>query len=380
MIAGTQRRTAPRVFWVVAAVVAALGLAVGLWRLVQGLGATTNLSDAYPWGLWIVFDIFLIPFSAGAFTMAAIANIMNKEEYHAVARPVVLAGFLGYAGVVAILLLDLARWPQFYKILWPGFWNLHSFMLEVTLCITLYTIVLLLELSPLLWERLRMERAQRGFRFAGALIAGVGIVLSCLHQSSLGSLFLLMRESLHGLWWSPMLPLFFLLSAVFSGLAMITFVTVITARAYHHPEHVDLLPGLAQATGVLLALYTVLRLADLIVRGQAGLMFGPGAMSALFWVEIIVGAVVPMVLFALPTVRKTVAGLLWGAVCVILGLALNRASVGLFALERPAGAQYFPSPIEFVAAIGVLAIAAIVYAVAAQYLPVFSETAVGESR
>lgn len=375
MIARTQRRTAPTAFWVVAAVVGALGLAVGLWRLAQGLGATTNLSDAYPWGLWIVFDIFLIPFSAGAFTMAAIANIMNKDEYHAIARPVILAGFLGYAAVVAILLLDLARWHQFYKILWPGFWNLHSFMLEVTLCITLYTIVLLLELSPLLWERFRMARVRRGFRLAGAWIAGAGIVLSCLHQASLGSLFLLMRESLHGLWWSPMLPWLFLLSAVFSGLAMIIFVTVITARAYHHPEHVGLLPGLAQAAGVLLALYAVLKLGDLIVRGQAGLMFGAGAMSALFWVEVVVGAVIPMVLFALKRVRERGAGLLWGAVCVILGLALNRASVGLFALERPAGAQYFPTLIEFMVAIGVLAIAAIAYAVVTQYLPVLNDKA-----
>lgn len=379
MIARTQRRTAPTAFWVVAAVVGALGLALGVWRLAQGLGATTNLSDAYPWGLWIVFDIFLIPFSAGAFTMAAIANIMNKDEYHAIARPVILAGFLGYAGVVGILLLDLARWHQFYNILWPGFWNVHSFMLEVTLCITLYTIVLLLELSPLLWERLRMERAQRSIRVAAAWIAGAGIVLSCLHQASLGSLFLLMRETLHGLWWSPLLPLFFLLSAVFSGLAMIMFVTVITARVYGHPQHVGLLPGLAQAAGVLLALYAVLKLGDLIVRGQAGVMFGAGAMSALFWLEIIVGAVVPMVLFALPAVRKKAAGLLWGAVCVIVGLALNRAAVGLFALERPLGAQYFPSLIEFMVAIGVLAIAAVVYAVVVQYLPVFSEKVAGRT-
>ncbi|TKJ30897.1 MAG: Ni/Fe-hydrogenase cytochrome b subunit [Chloroflexi bacterium B3_Chlor] len=375
MIARTQRRTAPTVFWVVAGVVGALGLGVSIWRLAQGLGATTNLSDAYPWGLWIVFDIFLIPFSAGAFTMAAIANIMNKDEYHAIARPVILAGFLGYAGVVAILLLDLARWHQFYKILWPGFWNLQSFMLEVTLCITLYTIVLLLELSPLLWERFRMASVQRGFRLAGAWIAGAGIVLSCLHQASLGSLFLLMRESLQGLWWSPMLPLFFLLSAVFSGLAMIIFVTVITGRAYGYPGSVRLLPGLAQAAAVLLALYGVLRLGDLVIRNQVGLMFGAGSLSLLFWGEIIIGLVIPLVLFALKSTRERGAGLLWGAICVIVGLALNRASVGLFALERPAGAQYFPSLIEFMVVIGVLAIAAIAYAVVTQYLPVFSDKA-----
>lgn len=375
MTTTTSRKTVPNIFWIVAGIVGGLGLAVALWRLAQGLGATTNLGDAYPWGFWIVFDIFLIPFSAGAFTMAAIANIMNKNEYHAIARPVILAGFVGYASVVAVLLLDLARWHQFYKILWPPYWNIHSFMLEVTLCITLYTVILLLELSPLIWETFKMSGAQRLIRAMGAGIAATGIVLSCLHQSSLGSLFLLMRENLHELWWSPLLPLFFLISSVFSGLAMIIFVTVLTARAYGYPERIKLLPPLGNALAVLLIIYLVLKVADIVVRGNALLAFQSGAMSLLFWVEIIVGVMVPILLLAAKKTRESGAGLLWGAVCVIVGLALNRGSVGLFAIERPAGAQYFPSLIEWLTALGVLAIAAVVYVLVTQYLPVNEKVA-----
>jgi len=378
MTTSAQRKRIPVTFWVVSGVIGVLGLGVAILRLIQGLGATTNLSDAYPWGLWIVFDLFLIPFSAGAFTIAAIANILNKEEYHAIGRPVLLAGFLGYSSVVAVLLLDLARWHQFYNILWPGYWNAHSFMLEVSLCITLYTVVLVLELSTLVWERFRVRGVQRVFRTLIVWIAGAGIVLSTLHQTSLGSLFLLMRYTLHRLWWSPLLPFFFFLSSVFSGLAMIILVTVITARAYGYPVRTSLLSSLAEADAILLGLYTLLKLGDVIARGSTGLLFGAGVMSLLFWVEIIIGAAVPIVLFTVRKVRESSTGLLWGAICVIVGLAFNRASVSLLALQRPAGAWYFPSWIEITTAIGIVAISVIAYALIARYFPVFKEEVAAE--
>jgi len=371
--AQVRRKTGPLIFWIVVGAVGAVGLAVGILRLVQGLGATTNLSNAYPWGLWIVFDFFLIPFSAGAFTMALIANILNKEKYHAIARPVILAGLLGYIGVVVVLLIDLARWHQFYNFLWPGFWNLHSFMLEVSLCITLYTVALLLEISPLIWERFRMKGARRVIRSLTVWIAGAGIVLSTLHQTSLGSVFVLMRYTLHGLWWSPLLPLFFFLSSVIGGLSMIILVTIITARAYGYSVRIELLSPLARASAILLGIYLVLKLGDVIVRGNAGLLFGAGTMSLLFWLEIIVGVVIPIILFAVPRMRANTTGLLWGAVCTTVGLLLNRANVSLFALHRPEGAQYVPSWIEFVVAFGVLALAVIAYALIARYLPVNEE-------
>lgn len=364
------RKSGSLIFWTVLSIVGALGVAVGILRLVQGLGATTNLSNAYPWGLWIVFDFFLIPFSAGAFTMALIANILNQEKYHAIARPVILAGLLGYVAVIVVLLIDLARWHQFYNILWPGFWNLHSFMLEVSLCITLYTVVLLLEISPLIWERFRMERTQRVFRSLTIWIAGIGIVLSTLHQTSLGSIFVLMRYTLHGLWWSPWLPLFFFLSSVVGGLSMIILVTIITARAYGFPERITLLPPLAKASAILLAVYLVLKLGDVILRGNALLLFGAGRMSLLFWLEIIIGVAIPIILFGAERIRQGTSGLLWGAVSTTVGLLLNRANVSLFALQRPAGARYLPSWIEYVVAFGTLALAVIAYALLARYLPV----------
>jgi Ni/Fe-hydrogenase subunit HybB-like protein len=356
------------------AVLTALGLVVGIVRLINGLGATTNLSDSYPWGLWIVYDVFFIPFSAGAFMISAITHIYNREEYRPIARPVILAGFLGYVFVVVILLMDLGRWHKFYNILIPSYWNLHSFMFEVSMCVTLYTGILIMEVAPAILEHLNLKNLLGMIRPLTVLIAGAGIVLSSLHQSSLGSLFLLMPYKLHPLWWTPLLPLLFFTSAAFSGLTMAILVAVVSFRAFRRRLNLGLLTDLARIISIILGIYLVLKIGDLLLAGEIGLIFSEGWLSLLFLEEIVIGVIMPMVLFGTRRVRENSSGLVWGAVCVFMGLAINRISVTLLALRPQAGAAYYsPHWMEFVVAFATISAGVLLFMMASRSLPVFPE-------
>ncbi len=352
------------------AMLAAIGLGVGIVRLVNGLGPTTSLSDAYPWGLWIVYDVFFVPFSGGAFMILAIAHIYNRKEYHDLARPVVLAGFLGEIMVVAVLVMDLGRWQQFYNVLFPWYWNLNSFMFQVSLCLTIYLGVMVLEVAPAVLERLGWHRPLRFIRPLTVLIAGVGIVLSALHQSALGSLFLLMPYRLHALWWTPLLPLLFFASAAFAGLAMAILVVLASFRAFHRPLQIHLLAGLARIASVLLGLYLVLKVVDLAAAGELGLLLSEGWLSALFWAELIVGIVVPLALFGVHRFRETSWGLLTGSVFVLGGVLLNRTSISVLAQRVPDGATYVPHWMELTISLAAVAAGILLFALAGRLLPI----------
>ena len=373
ILAKKEKSKLPAGYFVLAAV-AALGLVMGIVRFVNGLGATTNLNDDYPWGLWIVYDVFFIPFSAGAFTISAVAHIYDREESHSIARPVILAGFVGYLFVVVILLMDLGRWHKFYNTLIPWYWNLHSFMFEVSMCVTLYTGVLIMEVAPAILERFNWQKLLRMIRPITVLIAGAGIVLSSLHQSSLGSLFLLMPYKLHPLWWTPLLPLLFFTAAAFSGLSMAIFVAVVSFRAFHRHLELGILSDIAKIVSIMLGIYLVLKVGDLLLAGEIGLIFSEGWLSVLFLEEMVIGVIVPLILFSMRRVRESAFGLFWGAACVLVGLALNRTIVPLLALRVSGGATYFPHWIEFTIVAACIAAGVLIFALVARFLPVFPES------
>jgi Ni/Fe-hydrogenase subunit HybB-like protein len=368
-----KRKGTSSVGYFILVALAVLGLVVGIVRLINGLGATTNLSDSYPWGLWIVYDVFFIPFSAGAFMISAVTHIYDREEYHRIARPVVLAGFLGYVFVVVVLLMDLGRWHKFYNILIPWYWNLHSFMFEVSMCVTLYTGILIMEVAPAILERLKLRDLLGMIRPLTVLIAGAGIVLSSLHQSSLGSLFLLMPYKLHPLWWTPLLPLLFFTLAAISGLSMAIFVAVVSFKAFRRPLKLSLLTDIARIVSIMLGIYLVLKLGDLLLAGEMGLIFSEGWVSVLFLEEMVIGVIVPLILFSMRRVRENASGLFWGAACVLVGLAVNRASVPLLALRASGGDIYFPHWMEFAVAAGSVAAGVLLFVLAVRVLPVFPE-------
>lgn len=352
------------------AALAAAGLGLGIIRLISGLGTTTALNDGYPWGLWIIYDVFFVPFSAGAFMILTVTHIYNRKEYHAIARPVVLAGFLGEVMVIAVLVMDLGRWHQFYNVLFPWYWNIRSFMFQVSICLTIYMGVMVLEIAPAILERLRWTKPLRLIRMATVGIAGLGILLSSLHQSALGSLFLLIPYKLHALWWSPLLPLLFFVSAAFAGLGMAIFVASVSFQAFHRPLKLEPLANLARIAAALLGIYLVLKIADLIVAGEVGLILSSGWLGLSFAVELLLGVVVPLLLFGLARFRHTRSGLIWGSAAALAGVALNRTNVALLAYQAPAGASYAPHWIEVTISVAAVAAGVLLFTLAVRFLPI----------
>jgi Ni/Fe-hydrogenase subunit HybB-like protein len=351
------------------AAVVVLGVVLGIFRLVRGLGPTTNLNTGYPWGLWIAFDFFAVPLSAGAFTLAFVVHIFNKKEYHAIAHLALLAGFLGYLAVVLVLIMDIGRWDQFWSVLLPWRWNLHSFMFEVSISITLYFIVLVVELIPVV-----LGAFGRGDSWLARfitrllpLIAAIGILLSTIHQGSIGAIFLTLGHRLHRLWWAPIIPLHFLTSAVFSGLSVAILWGLLTWRALNRPAPLKLFTGLAKAAAVVLGIYVLLKLGDLLFAGEIGLIFTSGRFSILWWVEIIIGVVVPLIIYA-TQLRESKANLLVAAICVVVGLAINRATIAWFALSPVEGYTYSPHWMELAIMASALAAIALFYTLGVRYL------------
>lgn len=365
------------------AAIVVFGIVLGIIRLVQGLGATTNLSSAYPWGMWIAFDVFTIPFSAVAFTLAAVVHIFNQEKYHGLSRFTVLAGFLGYLMVVLVLVMDIGRWDQFYSVLMPWRWNLHSFMFEVALSITLYFGVLILELLTIVFEHSKSSVIEWLKRLI-VLIAGVGVLLSCVHQGSMGAVFVILRHKLEALWWTPLLPVLFLTSALFTGLSVAIFLGVVTWKALGKPAPMDLLKSLAKWVVILQVIYLVLKLGDLLLTGEFGLIFSSGRFSLLFLAEMIVGVIVPLIIFA-SGAKESENGLVAGSICVVLGILINRWSIAWFALNPPpplphaAPVVYTPFWIEWVIAIAAVAAAILFYSLAVRFIPVLRETVTKEA-
>lgn len=371
-----QKRAFPVGLWILVAV-AVMGMAVWVARFALGLGRATNLSDAYPWGLWIGFDVISgVALGAGAFVVATTVYIFNLKKYHPIVRPALLTGFLGYLLVILGLLADLAKPHHIWHLI--IYWNFHSVLFEVGWCVMLYTTVMALEFSPVVFERFGWQVPLRIIRGIQIPLVIIGTILSTLHQSSLGSLFLLLRYRLHPLWYSPLLPLFFFISAVAVGLAMVILESVLSAKALRRPVEKDLLSGLASAVPYVLGIYFVLKIVELLVVGEFGLMFEGSVRSNLFLVELVVGVLLPAVLFAIPKVRQSAAGLFWGALLIVGGLILNRLDVSVIGQIVPTG-SYFPHWMEFAVTIGLLASGVVAYTLITHYFPVFKEDVASES-
>jgi Ni/Fe-hydrogenase subunit HybB-like protein len=365
---GRPRRVS---FWAAAfGVVLAAFLAVTVMRFTRGLGAVTNLSDRFPWGLWIGFDILCgVGLAAGAFTLMATVHLFHLEKFEPIVRPTLLTGFLGYVFVCIALMFDLGQpWRIWHAMV---YWNEHSVMFEVAWCVMLYTTVLALEFSSIVFERLGLERLRRVMKAVSTPLVITGVVLSTLHQSSLGSLFLIVPEKLHPLWYSPLLPVLFYISAIGAGLGMVIVESHLSARAFGRGLEMELLEPLARAMVVVLALFGVLRLDLLAHAGVLGTIFDPTPEAHAFLAEFGLGVVLPVLLLAWPRVRRSPTGLVTGALLAVLGFVMHRLNVSVTGLERASGVHYQPSWMEWTVSIGLVAIAFALFALAARYLPIF---------
>jgi len=328
-----------------------LGVGLSIYRLVVGLGPTTNMSDHYPWGIWVSIDLFLIPVAGAAFTISFISYFYGRERYHSVIRPAVLAGFLGYSVVGILLFLDIGRWHQFYNIFVPGFINAHSFLEEVSLCITLYMVILVVEVAPIFLEKRKIQAPVRFIQRNIYIIAGAGVVLSALHQSSLGSLFLIMPYKLHPLWYTPALPVLFFLQAIYTGLGATAIAVSLIWRAMGLPMDRELFRRIGQSMTIGLGLYLAMRVGDWMGANEIDLLLKPDAYGMLAWIEIILGTAVPLGILLSKLVGHSM-GPFWAGVFVLIGTFINRIIITWIGLAEPSPITYTPSLIEILITLG----------------------------
>ncbi len=342
-------------------IIAGLAAAVALNRYIFGLGLTTNLNDITPWGLWIGFDVMGgVALAAGGFVITAIFYIMKREEFHPLVKPAVLTAFLGYLAVIFGLLVDLGLpWNIWHMLI---FWNPHSPLFEVGWCVMLYTTVLLLEFSPVPLEKFSRYARVRNFlvkyKFWFVLL---GIMLSTLHQSSLGTLFLIMPYKLYPLWYSNILPIQFFISAVSLGLMMVAFESLVSHWLYKRKSETNLVAKLCGAVVWVLALYFVVKFTDIIAAGKFELIFNGSWQSNLFIIEVLISTIIPAVLFAVPKLRKNNIVQWTGSFMVVFGMVMNRMDVGGVSMLGATKDSYTPAWTEIVISLGIVSIAALVF-------------------
>jgi len=333
---------------------AAVGIGTLIWRFAVGLGESTNLRDDFPWGLWIGFDMMTgVALAAGGFTMAFYIEILGKEKYHQFVRPAVLTAFIGYLLAIVGLLGDLGLpWRIYHPIY---MWNHHSFMFEVAWCVILYTNVLLVEFLPIPLERFGLKKPLAIVKKVMPVFIVLGIILSTLHQSSLGSLFLMMEHKLHALWWSPIIPVHFLLTAICVGFAMVAFESILGGWLLKHPINAKLLGDLLKPLPFVLLTALGVRLADLYLRGVLPGALAEGSLQSWsFIIEMSFGLLLPALMLLLPKIRETPSYLFTAVTLVVLGVILNRVNVGMIGMFTPDN-YYVPSLAEWVVSVGLVA-------------------------
>jgi formate dehydrogenase iron-sulfur subunit len=394
-------------------------------RFAVGLGASTHLSDTYAWGLWIVFDLVWIAVAAGAFATAGLIYVFQRKDLYSMGRSAVLMGFLSYTFVTVTLNADLGLPWHFYQLGLQA--PEHSAMFEVSWCVGLYVTILLIEFLPVPCERWGLQRAMDTWkRWSGAyvafaltlfvyllsrnlvytaltaaifsllawsfrfrdkkaepiMLAIAAVTLSTMHQSSLGSLFLLMPDKLAPQWWSPVMPVSFFLSSIAAGTALVILVEMWIAKAWKRRLRITQLAAMGKITFWSLLVYLIFRLGDMLIRGQLGSAFS-GGLGTLFAVEILLGGILPLILLAPQRLRTNPTVLFAAALLAALGVVFNRVNVVLLAmtLKGPmpqiAPETYSPTLVEWGISVGLIAATIFLFGLGVRLMPVLPKEQVG---
>jgi Ni/Fe-hydrogenase subunit HybB-like protein len=378
--------------WVIViALIAVAGIGFVAVRYLFGLGAVTNLNQFFPWGIWIGLDVAAgVALAAGGFTTAALGHIWHRDKYEVLIRPALLTALLGYTFVALGVVTDIGRW---YYIWHPLImWNGNSALFEVGMCVMIYLSVLYIEFLPIVTERfigrvnlpgilsalnkvidslLRLlDRTLNKFMFV-FIIAGV--VLSCLHQSSLGTLMIIAGEKMHPLWQTPVLPLLFLLSAFSVGFPMVIMESISASKSFGLKPEKDVLTSLSRFVGPILGIYLAAKIGDMFIRESFVYLTELNLASIMFTVEIVVGVVIPLRMFLSSSVRQSTTGLYIASMLVILGVVLNRFNNFVIAYNPPyTETSYFPSIGEISVTLGFVALEILLYRAFVMIFPIIS--------
>ena len=378
---------------IVLCIIAANGIFFLAGRFLFGIGKVTNLSNQYPWGLWIGVDVAAgVALAAGGFTSAALGHVMHREQIHAILRPALLTAMLGYTFVAIGVFVDIGRW---YFIWHPiVMWNGNSALFEVGICVMMYMTVLYIEFLPVVTERFIGRVNLKGFlsvlnkpvdRFLRFLdkwlgltmfvFIILGVVLSTLHQSSLGTLMVIAGPKMHPLWQTPILPLLFLLSAISVGFPMIIFESILAAKSFGYKAEVDALSMLGKTVAPLLGIYLAFKIGDMVIRGTYVYLLEANVQSVMFFIEVVLGVIVPLRMFLSPAVLKSQKLLFTASALVVLGVLLNRINNFIVAYNPPYKfSTYFPSFGEISVTVGLAALLILIYRFITINFPVISIT------
>ena len=382
-------------FWtpgvVVLCILAAAGLATIIARYIGGIGYVSNLTTARPWGLWIGVDVASgVALAAGGFTTAFLAHILGKHYYEPVIRPALLTAMLGYTFVVLGLLVDIGRSWAIWKPMLN--WNPSSVLFEVAMCVMFYLTVLYIEFIPVVAERFKGRVNLPGFlsalnrildsllNLADRVLSKImwifvilGVVLSCMHQSSLGALMLIAPTKLHPLWYTPILPLLFLSSAIAVGYPMVVFEATLATTSLKLDSEMKILTPLTRFTVFLLGIYLALKVGDMVIRGTYVYLLDGTAQTNSFLIEMVFGVLVPWLMLLFPKVRNSRRWLFTACTMIVGGVLLNRLNVFVVGYRPPVSeANYFPSMGEVIITMGMIAGLMLAYRFLITYLPVLN--------
>lgn len=361
-------------------VLIAIMLAILVVRFLFGLGSVTAINDGYPWGIWVVVDVVIgSAFACGGFSVAMLVYIFNRGEYHPLVRPALLASLFGYTLAAAGVIFDLGRWWNVWNMFWPWSFNPNSVMFEVAVCITLYVIVMWIEFSPTFLEQMGRVEAKRKLSRAMFFIIALGTVLPMMHQSSLGTLLVVMGVQIHPLWNTPIQPLLYLLTAITMGYAVVLFESCLSSSAYRRRIEMHLLTPLAKVMLGFLATYLVVRIGDLVVRGAIGQAFVPSVEALMFWLEMAC-CIAPLLLVGSESNRRNPARLFLAGLLLMLGGSLLRLNGFLIGYETGDGFSYFPTLAEVLVTAGMFAVEVLGYIVITRRFPVLPREDVQAAR
>ena len=363
-----------------------LGIVLFLARFIIGLGASTNLSAGYPWGIWITVDVVIgTAIGCGGFAMAILVYIFNRGEYHPLVRSAIMTSAFGYSLAGIAVIVDLGRWWNFFSLVMPWRWNLHSVLLEVALCVMSYVIVLWIEFSPVFHEKGESIGIMRvGFirsivnkineKKGSAnkilmVVITLGLLLPIMHQSSLGTVMAIAKTKLHPLWHTAFLPLLFLISVIFMGFGIVVIEAIYSSLYLKRSYELGLLKKLAPIVASVGVIWIAMRFIVLASEGKMGFITTSGSMSLFFFIEIAT-VVIGTVLMFTSRGSSSPKILFISALFLIFSAILYRVNVYMIGYNSGSGYSYIPSIVETLITFGLFSAEIVLYLFFIKTLPV----------